>query len=71
MSGERGDRYLESVYLLGTPDDIVASLQARIDAGVRYFMLHTLTPDAGQLDHWVRDVLPALEFPREPAVAVA
>ena len=34
MSGERGPEYLETVYLFGTPDEIVASLQARVDAGV-------------------------------------
>jgi probable F420-dependent oxidoreductase len=63
MSDVRGPAYLESVYLLGTPDELVASLQARIDAGVRYFILHTLTPDADQLQHWTRDVLPNLTFP--------
>ncbi len=35
MSNERGPKYLESVYLFGTPDEIVASLQARVDAGRR------------------------------------
>ena len=34
MSAERGPNYLESVYLFGTPDEIIASLQARVDAGV-------------------------------------
>jgi probable F420-dependent oxidoreductase len=63
MSGERGEQYLESVYLFGTPDEVVASLQARIDAGVEYFMLHTMTPDPGQLRHWVDVVIPALRFP--------
>ena len=63
MSNVRGERYLESVYLFGTPDEVVASLQARIDAGVEYFMLHTLTPDPGQLRHWVDEVIPALRFP--------
>lgn len=63
MSSERGEHYLESVYLFGTPDEVVASLQARIDAGVEYFMLHTMTPDPGQLRHWVDVVIPALRFP--------
>ena len=49
MSSERGPAYLESVYLFGTPDEIVASLQARVDAGVEYFFLHTMTPDPDQL----------------------
>ena len=62
MSSERGPEYLESVYLFGTPDEIVASLQARVDAGVEYFILHTMTPDPEQLealgprDHPERDV---------------
>ncbi len=47
MSAERGPEYLESVYLFGTPDEIIASLQARVDAGVEYFFLHTMTPDPG------------------------
>jgi alkanesulfonate monooxygenase SsuD/methylene tetrahydromethanopterin reductase-like flavin-dependent oxidoreductase (luciferase family) len=71
MSDVRGPRYLESVYLLGTPDEIVASLQARIDAGVGYFMLHTLTPDAGQLEHWTREILPGLEFPERAGHAIS
>lgn len=63
MSAERGEHYLESVYLFGTPDEIVARLQARIDAGVEYFMLHTMTPDPAQLRHWVDELIPALTFP--------
>ena len=47
MSSERGPKYLETVYLFGTPDEIIASLQARVDAGVEYFFLHTMTPDPG------------------------
>ena len=49
MSSERGEHYLESVYLFGTPDEVIASLQARVDAGVEYFVLHTMTPDPAQL----------------------
>jgi probable F420-dependent oxidoreductase len=63
MSTTRGPEYLESVYLFGTPDEIVASLQARVDAGVRYIMLHTMTPDAGQLDAWVEHIVPNVKFP--------
>ena len=62
MSDARGPGYLESVYLFGTPDEIVVSLQARADAGVQYFMLHTMTPDVDQLDDWVRDIVPNVEF---------
>jgi probable F420-dependent oxidoreductase len=63
MSAERGEKYLESVYLFGTPDDVIASLQARIDAGVEYFMLHTMTPDPGQLRQWVDRIIPNVTFP--------
>jgi probable F420-dependent oxidoreductase len=63
MSAERGERYLESVYLFGTPDEVIESLQRRIDAGVEYFMLHTMTPEPGQLRNWVDEIIPALSFP--------
>ena len=63
MSNARGDDYLERVYLFGTPDDIVEKLQARVDAGVEYFVLHTMTPDPGQLELWLREVIPNVRFP--------
>ncbi len=63
MSGERGPAYLESVYLFGTPDEIIASLQARVDAGVEYFFLHTMTPDPDQLQLWVDKIIPNVVFP--------
>lgn len=63
MSDRRGPGYLESVYLFGTPDEMVAKLQARIDAGVGYIILHTMTPDPAQLDHWVREIVPNVLFP--------
>jgi probable F420-dependent oxidoreductase len=63
MSAERGPEYLESVYLFGTPDEIVGSLQARVDAGVEYFFLHTMTPDSGQLQLWVDHIIPNVTFP--------
>ena len=63
MSAERGPEYLETVYLFGTPDEVIASLQARVDAGVEYFMLHTMTPDPGQLRHWVEEIIPNVRFP--------
>ena len=53
MCATRGPDYLESVYLFGTPEEIVAQLQARVEAGIDYFMLHTMTPDIAQLDLWV------------------
>jgi probable F420-dependent oxidoreductase len=63
MSSERGPQYLESVYLFGTPDEIIASLQARVDAGVEYLALHTMTPDPAQLRHWVDEIIPNVKFP--------
>ncbi len=63
MSGERGPEYLETVYLFGTPDEVVASLQARVDAGVEQFILHTMTPDPRQLHDWVREIIPNVTFP--------
>jgi alkanesulfonate monooxygenase SsuD/methylene tetrahydromethanopterin reductase-like flavin-dependent oxidoreductase (luciferase family) len=63
MSTERGPKYLESVYLFGTPDEVIASLQARVDAGVEYFVLHTMTPDPAQLQDWVDEIIPNVKFP--------
>lgn len=63
MSAERGPNYLESVYLFGTPDEVIASLQARVDAGVEYFVLHTMTPEPAQLRAWVDEIIPHVRFP--------
>jgi probable F420-dependent oxidoreductase len=63
MSSERGERYLERVHLFGTPDEVVAALQARVDAGVEYFVLHTMTPDPAQLRSWVDEIIPNVSFP--------
>ena len=63
MSAERGPNYLESVYLFGTPDEVIASLQARVDAGVESFVLHTMTPDPAQLQGWVDEIIPNVRFP--------
>jgi len=63
MSAERGEAYLESVYLFGTPDEVIDSLQRRIDAGVEYFVLHTMTPDPAQLRDWVEQIIPNVTFP--------
>ncbi len=63
MSGARGPDYLERVYLFGTPDEVVASLQARIDAGVERFMLHTMTPDITQLEQWATHIIAHVRFP--------
>jgi alkanesulfonate monooxygenase SsuD/methylene tetrahydromethanopterin reductase-like flavin-dependent oxidoreductase (luciferase family) len=64
MSPDRGSDYLEKVYLFGTPDEIVGKLQQRIDAGIRYFMLHTMTPDPAQLEDWIEHLIEPLSFPQ-------
>lgn len=63
MSEARGPNYLEQVYLFGTPDEVVESLQARVDAGVQKFMLHTMTPDPAQLEQWATHIIPHVRFP--------
>ncbi len=63
MSAERGEAYLESVYLFGTPEEVIESLQRRVDAGVEYFVLHTMTPDPAQLRDWVEEIIPNVTFP--------
>lgn len=65
MSEARGPDYLEKVYLFGTPDEVVESLQARVDAGVEQFMLHTMTPDPAQLEQWATHIIPHVRFPAE------
>jgi alkanesulfonate monooxygenase SsuD/methylene tetrahydromethanopterin reductase-like flavin-dependent oxidoreductase (luciferase family) len=65
MSEARGADYLEKVYLFGTPDEVVASLQARVDAGVQSFMLHTMTPDPAQLEQWATHIIPHVRFPED------
>lgn len=50
VSDERPWEYIDEVYMPGTIDQIQAKIQARIDAGVEYIMLHTLTADPRQLD---------------------
>ena len=39
------------------------ALQARVDAGVEYFFLHTMTPDPKQLHDWVEYIIPNVQFP--------
>lgn len=65
MSEARGPDYLERVYLFGTPDEAVDSLQERVDAGVRSFMLHTMTPDPAQLEQWATHIVPHVRFPAD------
>jgi probable F420-dependent oxidoreductase len=57
LSDRRPWEYIDSVYLPGTIDTIQAKVQARVDAGVDYLMLHTLTADLGQLDLIARHIV--------------
>jgi alkanesulfonate monooxygenase SsuD/methylene tetrahydromethanopterin reductase-like flavin-dependent oxidoreductase (luciferase family) len=50
VSDERPWDYIEDVYMSGTIDDIQTKVQARIDAGVEYLMLHTMSADVEQLE---------------------
>ena len=49
VSDERPWDYVEQVYMPGTIDEIQAKVQARVDVGVEYMMLHTLTADIDQV----------------------
>jgi probable F420-dependent oxidoreductase len=50
VSDERPWEYIDDVYMPGTIPEIQARVQARIDAGVEYMMLHTLSADIEQLE---------------------
>lgn len=50
VSDERPWEYIDAVYMPGTVDEIQAKVQARIDAGAEYLMLHTLNADLEQLE---------------------
>jgi len=50
VSAERPWEYIDEVYMPGTIDDIQRKVQARVDAGVEYLMLHTLSADVEQLE---------------------
>jgi probable F420-dependent oxidoreductase len=50
VSDERPWEYIEAVYMPGTIDDIQGKVQARVDAGVEYLMLHTMSADVEQLE---------------------
>jgi probable F420-dependent oxidoreductase len=49
VSDERPWDYVEQVYMPGTIDEIQAKVQASVDAGVEYMMLHTLTGEIEQV----------------------
>jgi probable F420-dependent oxidoreductase len=57
LSAERPWDYIESVYLAGTIEDVQAQVEERIDAGVEYLILHTLTAELRQLELFARHIL--------------
>ena len=57
VSDERPWRYIESVYLTGTIEDIQDQIRARIEAGVEHIFLHTMTADLSQLDLFAKHLL--------------
>jgi probable F420-dependent oxidoreductase len=57
VSDERPWEYIESVYLTGTIDDVQRRIQERIDAGVEYLVLHTMTADLRQLELFAEHIL--------------
>jgi alkanesulfonate monooxygenase len=48
------------LYLLGTPDEVVSLIRARLDAGVQHLALCPIVPDPAQLEMLAREVLPRL-----------
>jgi probable F420-dependent oxidoreductase len=60
MGEGRPFEYFQQVYLTGTLREVRAKLDERIDAGVRYLMLHTLEPSTRQLDLWAEQLFPWL-----------
>jgi hypothetical protein len=50
VSDERPWDYISAVYLTGSIEQIQKSIQARVDAGISYLMLHTLSFDLHQLE---------------------
>lgn len=57
VSDERPWEYIDAVYMSGTVEQIQAKVQARIDVGVEYLMLHTLTADPAQLELIAKHVI--------------
>ena len=53
MSFEQARR----VYILGTPDEVVPMIRARLDAGVTHVTFNPIVPDRDQLDLLAREVL--------------
>jgi probable F420-dependent oxidoreductase len=70
VSDERPWEYLESVYLSGTIDELQRRVQERIDAGVEYLILHTMTADLRQLELFAEHILGPFAHRLRPAARV-
>jgi len=57
ISDERPWEYIDEVYMPGTIGEIQSKVQARIDAGVEYMMLHTMSADVEQLELIARHII--------------
>jgi alkanesulfonate monooxygenase SsuD/methylene tetrahydromethanopterin reductase-like flavin-dependent oxidoreductase (luciferase family) len=57
VSDERPWDYIEAVYLTGTIEEVQRRVQERVDAGVEYLVLHTMTADLRQLELFAENVL--------------
>ena len=57
VSDERPWDYIQAVYLTGTIDEVQQRIQHRIDAGVEYLVLHTMTPEIRQLELFAEHIL--------------
>jgi probable F420-dependent oxidoreductase len=57
VSDERPWDYIESVYLTGTVEEVQHRVQERVDSGVEYLVLHTMTPDLRQLELFAKHIL--------------
>jgi hypothetical protein len=57
MGDQRPWEYIDAVYMPGTVDAIQEKVQARVDAGVEYLMLHTLDSGLEQLELIARHIV--------------
>lgn len=70
VSDERPWDYIEAVYLTGTIDDVQRRVQERVDVGVEYLVLHTMTPDLRQLELFAEHVLEPFSRAKAPSALV-
>ena len=71
MSPARGDDYLESVYLFGTPDEICRKVEWLRSQGVEYILLNGGGTSRTNLRRFAKEVMPHFrtETPARTAAA--